>query len=283
MNSYERVLTALNLEEPDRVPNHLLYIDANNVDILLGKPEMSDFDIVEQIKKNNPQNWAEELSNLVESVETTVFSRTVEAAVQLGLDMMQVGIIPLYFFDDPNDSRLLMKDIFGRVWEARNNEGNFNPYYLYGTMNSPEQWAQIKSDLEGPLKEKYKKFVKKFYRRINKNLEINEEEGKKTILKIIQNTINEIMIIGRGEGEDVEDYSKITINIAILADNWSKERLYKLYKILQAEVDFIGSFRGLNDKFSCLSNLLLQEFHNDFIEKRNIEKSIEEKIKDLEE
>jgi len=168
MNCQERILKALNCEEPDRVPCHLILIDANNVDKILEKPEMTDFDIVDQIKENNPGNWAEELTNLVESVETQVFSRCVQAAVEIGLDCMQVGIIPLYFIDDNKDDRLLMKDIFGRVWEARNNEGNFNPYYLYGTMDSIDKWTHIKNELRESLKTKYKKFVKKFYRRINK-------------------------------------------------------------------------------------------------------------------
>ena len=36
MECRERILTALNLEEPDRVPCHTILIDANNVDIILG-------------------------------------------------------------------------------------------------------------------------------------------------------------------------------------------------------------------------------------------------------
>jgi len=36
MERRERILTALNLEEPDRVPCHTILIDANNVDIILG-------------------------------------------------------------------------------------------------------------------------------------------------------------------------------------------------------------------------------------------------------
>ena len=168
MDCRERVLAALNIEEPDRVPCHTILIDANNVDIILGKPQITDFDTVEQIQRDNPDGWIEELSNLVESVETSVFSRCVEAAAIIGLDCMQVGILPFYFFDDPNDDRLLMNDIFGRVWEARNNEGNFNPYYLYGTMNSPEKWEEAKENIEGPMTEKYTKMAKKFFRRINK-------------------------------------------------------------------------------------------------------------------
>ena len=168
MEHRERVLTALNLEEPDRVPCHTIYLDANNVDNVLGKPVSTDFDLLNDIKRENPNNWAEKLSGLIESVETSIFSRCVEAAIDLGLDTMQIGIIPLKFINEPNDKRDLMKDIFGRVWEAKNNEGNFNPYYLYGTMKTPEKWKETKEALEGPLKEKYTKMVKKFYRRINK-------------------------------------------------------------------------------------------------------------------
>ena len=71
MNCRERILTALNLEEPDRVPCHTILIDANNVDKILGKPQITDFDTLEQIKRDNPDNWAKEISDLIESVETS--------------------------------------------------------------------------------------------------------------------------------------------------------------------------------------------------------------------
>ena len=57
MDCRERVLTTLNLEEPDRVPCHTILIDANNVDIILGKPQITDFDTVEQIQRDNPDGW----------------------------------------------------------------------------------------------------------------------------------------------------------------------------------------------------------------------------------
>ena len=168
MESRERVMAALNLEVPDRVPSHTILIDANNVDEILGKPAISDFDTVEQLKRDNPDEWREELTNLIDAVETSVFSRCVEAAAAIGLDVMQVGIIPLKVVEIPGDNRLLMDDIFGRIWEIRDNEGNFNPYYLYGTMNSPEKWEETKANIEGPATEKYTKMVRKFFRRINK-------------------------------------------------------------------------------------------------------------------
>jgi uroporphyrinogen-III decarboxylase len=168
MNCRERILTALNLEEPDCVPCHTILIDANNVDKILGKPQITDFDTLNKIKKEFPDTWAAEMSKLLESVENSIFSRCVEASIAIGLDCMQIGIVPVEFIDDPSDKRNLLKDIFGRIWEARDNEGNFNPYYLYGTNNSPEEWEEIKNNLEGPITEKYTKMVKKFYRRVNK-------------------------------------------------------------------------------------------------------------------
>ena len=168
MDCRERVLAAINLDEPDRVPVHAILIDANNVDEILGKPKITDFDTIEQLQRENPDGWAEELTILIEGIETSVFTRCVEAAAAIGLDCMQVGILPFYIYEDPSDPRLLMKDIFGRVWEARNNEGNINPYYLYGTMNSPEKWKETKENIEGPMTEKYTKMAKKFFRRINK-------------------------------------------------------------------------------------------------------------------
>jgi len=167
MECRERVLTALNLEEPDRVPSHTILIDGNNADNVLGKPQLSDFDLFMQIKNESP-NWVEELGNLVESTETSVFSRCVEAAAVIGLDCMQVGIIPYYILEEPNEDRILMGDIFGRVWVALDNDGSINPYYLYGTMNTIEKWKNAKEKFEGEYIKKYGKFANKFYRRINK-------------------------------------------------------------------------------------------------------------------
>ncbi|MHA1467612.1 MAG: hypothetical protein ACTSP6_05975, partial [Promethearchaeota archaeon] len=69
MNCRERILAAINLEEPDRVPCHTILIDANNVDKILGKPQITDFDTLEQVKRDNPDNWPKEISELIESVE----------------------------------------------------------------------------------------------------------------------------------------------------------------------------------------------------------------------
>jgi len=168
MNQKERVLAALNHEEPDRVPTHAILIDANNVDKILGKPEINDFQTMEQVKQQSEGNWIDEFNNLVESVQTSIFSRCVEASVKIGLDCMQIGLVPLKFIDEQDANGIpVMQDIFGRIWRALNNEGNFNPYYIRGTTNTVAKWNDTKERLLGPYTEKYSKFAKRFFKSIN--------------------------------------------------------------------------------------------------------------------
>ncbi|MBA7647286.1 hypothetical protein ES703_55058 [subsurface metagenome] len=72
------------------------------------------------------------------------------------------------YYNGNRNKILLLGDIYGRVWSVLNNEGNFNPYYIYGTTTSKEKWRGVRENLEGPALDKYKKIAKKFFRRINK-------------------------------------------------------------------------------------------------------------------
>jgi len=179
MNCRERILSALNMEEPDRVPCHTILIDGNNCDEILGYPQKTEIEIAEEIRQNNPDGWYKELNGIVESIEVITFSRWVEAAIAIGLDVMQFGMIPFYFVPyeeieaskpahiNIDKDKFWMKDIFGRVWMNHDNAGNFDPYYMYGTTTI-ENWEETKEKLLGPLKEKYIKQAKKTYRRVNK-------------------------------------------------------------------------------------------------------------------
>lgn len=163
MNRRERVFAALNLEEPDQVPTHVIYLDANNVDNIMGKPERNDFEMMGELQEEYPDDWLEQLNQIVEQMEVSIFSRMVKSVLKIGIDTTQVGIVP---FEIINENE--MKDIFGRIWEVLNNEGNINPYYKYGTANSIEKWELIKENLEENATPKYCKMAKTFYRRINK-------------------------------------------------------------------------------------------------------------------
>ncbi len=168
MNHKERVLAALDLKEPDRVPTHAILIDANNVDKILGKPEMDDFQTMEQVKRQSEGDWIEEFDTLVEGVQTSVFSRCAEAAAKVGLDCIQVGVLPFKVIHELDANGVpMMSDVFGRVWRILNNAGNINPYYIRGTTNTVEKWNAQKERLLGPVAEKYAKFARRFFKSIN--------------------------------------------------------------------------------------------------------------------
>ena len=163
MENRERILTTLNLEEPDRIPTHVIYLDANNVDKIMGKPEKNDFEVIQDLQRDYPDTWLENLNKIIEELETSIFSRMVEAVLKIGIDTTQIGILPLEFINEHE-----MKDIFGRIWEVLNNEGNINPFYKYGTLDSVEKWATVKQEIDEVATPKYSKMAKKYYKRINK-------------------------------------------------------------------------------------------------------------------
>ena len=160
MDFRERVLTALEIKEPDRVPTHLIGLDANNVDKVLGKPELDDFQLMELMKQQYPDNYAEKLTEGLAALETEIFSRIVEASIKLGFDASQIGIFPLSFKDDKE-----LLDPWGRVWEIRNNEGNIFPFYKEGLITSPEVWEEWnKPDVEA-LAEEMHHFTSEIYKK----------------------------------------------------------------------------------------------------------------------
>jgi len=66
-------------------------------------------------------------------VQTEVFSRCAEAAAKIGLDCMQVGVLPFKVTHDLDAVGVpMISDAFGRVWRILNNAGNINPYYIRG-------------------------------------------------------------------------------------------------------------------------------------------------------
>ncbi len=163
MNNIERIWAALNLEDVDRVPTHLIYLDANNIDKILGPPPKSDFEVIEQLKIDFPNDWLNQLNNVVEDMETDIFTRMVKAVLKLGIDFVQVGFLTLKFIDDHK-----MVDIFGRLIEALDNEGNIYPFYKRGLIDSVEKWYEYKKNIQEIYATKYSKMAKRFYRKINR-------------------------------------------------------------------------------------------------------------------
>ncbi len=65
MNSFERIWTALNLEEPDIIPTHTINIDGNVADMILGKPEKTSFDIFNDMQQQYPDEWVDKINDIL--------------------------------------------------------------------------------------------------------------------------------------------------------------------------------------------------------------------------
>lgn len=163
MNSKERVWAALNLEVPDRVPIHAIYVDGNIVNEVLGRPPRTAFDIMDEMEQQHPDDWVERLNGIITEIEINVFSRAMETAAAIGYDTCGVGYIPFKF-----ESKEEMTDIFGRKYKIINLDGNVFPDYCGGLIKNQEDWENWpKPDLKEIFR-RAKKFYKTIQRRSKK-------------------------------------------------------------------------------------------------------------------
>ena len=157
----ERVLAALNLEKPDRVPTHALAV--YNADEILNKPRRSTFDVIDQLIENNPNNWLDVLNKVVDGYEKSIFGTMAEAAIELGLDTIQCGILPYKFINKEE-----LSDIYGRIWKMVDiGHGRLDPYFMHGTIGSVEKWEVVKQKFEDEYTKQYTRKAKKLYRGVN--------------------------------------------------------------------------------------------------------------------
>jgi hypothetical protein len=161
MESKERILAALNLEEPDRVPTHALAI--YHADEILGIQSRDSFAIIDNLIEANPDNYLGVLNKIIDGYEKSVFSKMCQAAIEIGLDTMQVGVLPYQF-----TSKDEMSDIFGRIWKLQDSGGgHIDPYFMHGTIDSVEKWKEVKQKFEDTYIKQYPRKAKKLYRSVN--------------------------------------------------------------------------------------------------------------------
>ena len=155
MNSFERIWTALNLEEPDRIPTHTINIDGNVADKIVGRPKRTAFDVFDDMEKQYPDDWADKINSIIVDIEISTFSKAVRAGSEIGFDGVGVQYI-LFIFESQTE----MTDIFGKRHKVRNIEGNPYPDYYGGYIKNRDDWEKYpKPD----MKEEYKA-AKKFYK-----------------------------------------------------------------------------------------------------------------------
>jgi len=135
MNSEERVWAALNREPVDRVPTYAVSVNGNICDEILGKPPRSAFDVMDELKEQYPDDWTERVNSIIGNIETNLFSRTMEAAAEIGYDTCSAGYIPFIF-----ENKTKMTDIFGRIYKVVNDNGHIFPYYIDGAIKNQDDW-----------------------------------------------------------------------------------------------------------------------------------------------
>ncbi|MHA1730126.1 MAG: uroporphyrinogen decarboxylase family protein [Promethearchaeota archaeon] len=137
MNSEKRVLTALNLEVPDRVPVHTVALAGSQEDEILGKPSVNTFDMLENIQTQNSDGWIDEINKSMDDLQAGIFGRMMEAAAEIGFDTSMTGYIPLKF-----TAKDKMSDIFGRKYKIVSDKGHIFPYYIEGMIHDRKDWEK---------------------------------------------------------------------------------------------------------------------------------------------
>ncbi|MFX1410418.1 MAG: uroporphyrinogen decarboxylase family protein [Promethearchaeota archaeon] len=179
MNSFERIWSALNLEEPDRIPIHTINIDGNVADKILGAPSRTTFDIFDELEQKYPEDWLDRINSILNDIEISVFSKTVRAGYELGFDGVGVQYIPFIL-----ESKTEMTDIFGKRHKVRNIDENPYPDYYGGYIKNREDWEAYPKP---NLKDEYKN-AKKFYKGVLRKCRDIKDE----ICIIAQNALTSI-------------------------------------------------------------------------------------------
>ncbi len=155
MNSFERIWTALNLEEADRIPTHTINIDGNVADQILGRPKRTAFDIFDEMEQKYPDEWLDKINDILLDIEISTFSKALRAGYNLGFDGVGLQYIPFIL-----ESQTEMTDVFGKRHRVRNIDGNPYPDYYGGYIKNREDWESYPRP---DLKDEYNK-AKKFYK-----------------------------------------------------------------------------------------------------------------------
>jgi len=140
MNFKERVLTAMNHEEPDRVPVSGFILSQVTSNQILGKPPadfaamMANPELRSVVKDIMNSTWPELI--------TSSLADWFEAAIKLGFDANWTIYSQMQVVEEPDFKQgLAMHDIWGRVWELRVDEkGNTEANFVRGLCTTEKDW-----------------------------------------------------------------------------------------------------------------------------------------------
>jgi len=168
MDFRQRILTAMNHEEPDRVPVMGLIAEPGTSNQILGKPPA---DIVSLLTNPELRNQIKDIVNSSwHEVLYANFADALEAAIKLGFDANWTIYTLMQVVEDPEFRLgLAWHDIHGRVWEQRADErGNIVMNYVRGLCTTEEEWyAWVES--KKPLFDEFIGNVADHHRRLADN------------------------------------------------------------------------------------------------------------------
>ena len=139
--SHDRVLAALELREPDRVPTMDLMAELSTFSELLGKKQLPVGKFYKTPARLKVMDFLIPLLNKVDvigsSLDKFVYAHA-GASVALGMDSAWITYMPIWRFIEP----MLWEDCFGRQWKVElDGKGNLStPMYVGGQIDSPEAW-----------------------------------------------------------------------------------------------------------------------------------------------
>lgn len=163
MDFRERILTAMNHEEPDRVPVMGLIMDPATVNQILGREPV---DLVQVLREPSARDRIKSFLNDNSSwyrMYYDNFAGALESAMKLGFDANWTIYALMQLNDDPESAMgLAWHDVYGRVWETGAAEDrSFTLNYsrpLCTTQEKWEAWIEQKAPLFDTLVENIGRF-----------------------------------------------------------------------------------------------------------------------------
>jgi hypothetical protein len=163
----QRVLAAMNHEEPDRVPVMGLIMDPATVNQILDRRPT---DFVGMLRKPVLRGAIKTLLNtdwFWNRMYYGNFSGALESAVQLGFDANWTIYSLMQLADDPQSSLgTVFHDVYGRVWEMGSDDrGNMAVNYSRPLCSTEDEW-EAWVDRKAPLFERAIDNATRFHRRL---------------------------------------------------------------------------------------------------------------------
>jgi hypothetical protein len=167
MDFKQRMLTAVNHEEPDRVPVMGLIVDPATVNQVLGKTPA---DFIGMMQKPVLRTVIKSLMNgnrFWNRFYYGTMAGALESAVRLGFDANWTIYSYMQLRDDPQASLgLAWHDVFGRVWDvSRSPDGSMAVNYSRALCDTEEKW-EAWVEAKRPLFERVIRNGAAFHRRL---------------------------------------------------------------------------------------------------------------------